>query len=320
MTIHGRAPAPTIEYGSCLHLGLKDDPPTCLAFASNWNYCHHALPPESVKLEHQRQFCQTKKHVQCPVFQKDALAPLPRDVRGRHVPKSRRAKSQLLRPLTLTILALAAGTIWFGVASGLLGGLRSQWLGTAPPAGPPGTAAAPASATAGLPTLAFMLPPVLGTSTSQPTAGIYPSTHEYMDPSPSTPTPVSTAAGVCGHQLDVPFGPGPQFIIHRVGGGDSLNRYEIVYNTSVAAIEGINLPYQIPVRADWVLVIPLDTTEVGDLPAFKPYLVSYRNTPIQTMAFKVSADLLAFEKYNGFDESCRDFIGWVLAPFQKLTP
>jgi len=97
---------------------------------------------------------------------------------------------------------------------------------------------------------------------------------------------------------DVPFGPGNKLLIHQVGGGDSLNRYEIIYHTSVRAIEGVNLPFRIPVPRDTILVIPLDTTEVGDLPLFEPVLVSMRNTAIQTMAFKVRADLLAFEEYN----------------------
>lgn len=108
-------------------------------------------------------------------------------------------------------------------------------------------------------------------------------------------------------------------LLHKIGGGDSLNRYENLYGTSVAAIIGVNLPFPIPLRTDRVLVIPLDVMEVGNLPVFEPIQVSNRNTAIQTMAFKVSADLLAFEKYNDFDESCKDFIGWVVAPRERPT-
>ena len=96
--------------------------------------------------------------------------------------------------------------------------------------------------------------------------------------------------------------------------------YEITYRTSVKAIEGVNLPFRIPVPRETVLVIPLDTVEYESLPLFEPMQVNERNTPIQTMAFKVSADLLSFEKYNGFDESCRDFIGWVVAPRERPAP
>jgi hypothetical protein len=120
--------------------------------------------------------------------------------------------------------------------------------------------------------------------------------------------------------MDVPFGPGNKLLIHKVGGGDSLNGYEINYRTSVEAITGVNLTFRIPVPRETVLVIPLDTLEVGGLPVFEPIQVSERNTPIETMAYKVSADLLSFEKYNGFDPSCRDFIGWVVAPRERPAP
>ena len=60
---------PSSLLGVCEHLGTQDDPRTCLAYPSVWNYCHRASPPETVRLEHQRQYCQTAAHVQCPVFQ-----------------------------------------------------------------------------------------------------------------------------------------------------------------------------------------------------------------------------------------------------------
>lgn len=153
-----------------------------------------------------------------------------------------------------------------------------------------------------------------------PTPTNFSITPTYSDPSPSTATPVSTPLGSCGHQLDQPFGPETKLLIHKVGGGDSLNRYEIMYRTSVEAIVGINYPFPIPLRSNRMLVIPLDQKDVGGLPVFEPYLVSNRNTAIQTMAFKVSADLLAFEKYNGFDESCQNFVGWVVAPRERPLP
>jgi hypothetical protein len=72
-----------------------------------------------------------------------------------------------------------------------------------------------------------------------------------------------------------------------------------------------------PMRTNQLLVIPTGRKELGDLPVLEPLLVSNRNTAIQTMAFKVSADLLAFEEYNSFDASCQDFIGWVVAPRER---
>jgi hypothetical protein len=147
-----------------------------------------------------------------------------------------------------------------------------------------------------------LFPPEPITSTVVPTSAELTIQPTYFDTSADTPTPISTAGGWCGHALDVPFGRDTKLIIHRMGGGDSLNKFEITYRTSVKAIEGVNLQFRIPVPRETVLVIPLDTTEVGSLPVFEPMQVSENNIPIQTMAFKAKSDLLAFERYNGFDE------------------
>jgi len=224
-------------------------------------------------------------------------------------------------PVLLIIVALAGGLLWLGEANGVIDipGLEPQ-VAPAMSYGVPSPTAGPSEPTAVAPTLAPASAPLLASpipfSTSTE-AAIQPT---YFDPSADTPTPVSTAQDWCGHQLDEPFGSKNKLIIHKVGGGDSLNRLEIIYKTSVQAIEGVNLHFRLPVPVNTVLVIPLNTTEVGSLPVFEPLQVSERNIPIQTMAFKAKADLLAFEEYNGFDATCRDFIGWVVAPRERPSP
>ena len=310
---------PSALLGFCQHLGIKDDQRTSLAYPSAWNHCYLANPPETVRLEHQRQYCLSAAHVQCLVFRANKAGPLPQEIRGRHPSEPHRNRAGMIIPILLGILALAAGLVWFADAKGMLqipglplpGGVSAG----APPAVP-----ATVSPTPALPTLLAVVPPLASTSTPQPTLADLALEPTYFDSSAPTPTPITTAAGWCGHQMDVPFGPGNKLLIHKVGGGDSLNRYEITYRTSVKAIEGVNLTFRLPVPRETVLVIPLDTLEVGGLPVFEPMQVSERNTPIQTMAYKLSADLLAFEKYNGFDEGCRDFIGWVVAPRERPAP
>jgi hypothetical protein len=307
---------PSALLGVCEHLGMKDDPRTSLAYPSVWNHCYLANPPETVRLEHQRAYCLSAAHVQCPVFQANKAAPLPQAIRGRHPPEPHRNRAGVIIPILLGLLALAAGLAWFAEAKGMLQ-IPGLPLPRAASTGAP--SAVPATASP-MPTLRVVVPPVVSTSTPQPTPADPAVEPTYFDSSAPTPTPITTSAAWCGHQMDVPFGPGNKLLIHKVGGGDSLNGYEITYRTSVKAIEGVNLTFRIPVPRETVLVIPLDTLEVGGLPVLEPMQVSERNTPIQTMAYKLSADLLAFEKYNGFDESCRDFIGWVVAPRARPAP
>jgi len=77
----------------CPFLGLSDDPQTALAFPSNWNYCYKAKPPQSVALAHQRKYCQSVAHRQCPVLQTGTLRPLPPEALG---PRSAR-KARMMR-------------------------------------------------------------------------------------------------------------------------------------------------------------------------------------------------------------------------------
>ena len=304
----------------CPHLGLKTDPQTCLRYPSQANFCHRANPPDSVRLQHQSQYCQRSQYVECEVFRRKQAGPLPADIRGRPSRRADRQRTWLTLPLAIIVLVGIGGLVWFGEARGALNvpGLQFFRGGGAPSPLPSTAAVIPPSPTP-ISTLALVFPAVVPTTTPTPTleTAIPPT---YFDPSADTPTPVSTAESWCGHELDVPFGPGNKLLIHQLGGGDSLNKFEIVYRTSVAAIEGVNLQFRIPVPVNTVLVIPLDTTEVGSLPVFEPMQVSERNISIQTMAFKAESDLRAFEKYNGFGDRCRDFIGWIVAPRERPAP
>ena len=302
----------------CDYLGLKDDPQTCLAFPSKWNYCQHATPPGSVRLEYQRQYCQSTEHMQCLVFQREKTGPLPPEIRGKHVTKGHHLKAGVLIPALLLLIAFGTVFIWLAEVRGMFSSAGSGPFVQMPTAIPPIAAISFASSTAVFPTDLPLIPPLPSSTTLLPTLTAFSITHINSDSLPATITPVSTPVGVCGHQLDQPFGPGMKFIIHQVKYGDSLNMYEITYRTTVSVIEGVNYhPFTIPLRKDQVIVILLNQKELDGLPLFEPYLASNPNTSSQTMAFKVSSDLPTFEEYNGFDNSCRGFSGWLLAPHPR---
>jgi hypothetical protein len=67
----------------CPHLGIEEDPQTCLAYPSYWNLCHHSRPASVVRLGHQRKTCLLPAHTACPVFQSKLIAPLPAELRVR---------------------------------------------------------------------------------------------------------------------------------------------------------------------------------------------------------------------------------------------
>lgn len=111
----------------CPYLGLKEDPTTSLNFPSNeGNYCHHANPVAPVNAGHQRLYCLTGRHAECPIYKAAQPVPLPakmsvpvqtRPAYGRYVPllglllvAGVTALSSVLSPIT-NINGIRAGLI-----------------------------------------------------------------------------------------------------------------------------------------------------------------------------------------------------------------
>ncbi len=103
--------------GSCPHLGLLEDPHTCLAYPAEWNLCFQARPVAAVSLEQQRLLCLSPVYERCPVFQRERRRPLPRQLRGARRPLDRK---WAVLALCLALLALAAWALWYYRPEGLL--------------------------------------------------------------------------------------------------------------------------------------------------------------------------------------------------------
>jgi hypothetical protein len=306
---------PSTLTGRCEYLGLKDDPRTCLAFPSNWNYCYHTRRPESVRLEYQRQFCQTPDHVSCPVFQNEKAGSLPPGARARHEHKKRPLNWFVKISAALFVLALALIIFWLAQSPLLLTGIKSSLFGK------PNVNGLPFET---LPVLSFVISTPLTKSPSQVVTSdpdvISTSTVVFVPSDNSLTTMASgtfapSPAAICGHPLDIPFGVEHQFVIHQAQNGDSLDMYANNFHTSVDVIRAVNSQLPIPLRKDWVLVIPIGETQLdSSVPAFEPYLVSETNSSITTLAAEFSTDPIALKQYNDLDESCQAFSGWLLIP------
>jgi len=67
----------------CPHLGIEEDPQTCLGYPSPWNYCHRCKPISAVKISYQRTTCFSDAHTSCSVAANETTEPLPLELRGR---------------------------------------------------------------------------------------------------------------------------------------------------------------------------------------------------------------------------------------------
>lgn len=95
---------------TCPHLGLSEDPHTCLAYPSEWNLCHRAHPASLVRFDHQRKACLSSEYVLCTVFQNKKIVPLPKQLQIRRtlIPSQKIA----LYITILLLIGFAVGRVW----------------------------------------------------------------------------------------------------------------------------------------------------------------------------------------------------------------
>jgi hypothetical protein len=135
---------------------------------------------------------------------------------------------------------------------------------------------------------------------------------------PFTPSlglaPTSIPEGTCGHALDTPFGKKIKFLIHRVARGENLTLYARQYETSTNAILAINYQLPMPVWEDWMIVIPVKTLDVSELPPFEPYQAIGTRLSLSELARQLNTDAQSLYSYNAFEGPCKLFSGWLLVP------
>ncbi|NJN54022.1 MAG: hypothetical protein HC804_04245 [Anaerolineae bacterium] len=61
----------------CPYLGSWEDPLTARSYVTVENCCHHVKPAATVKAEHQRTYCLTYQHSNCPIYRQQGEINLP---------------------------------------------------------------------------------------------------------------------------------------------------------------------------------------------------------------------------------------------------
>ena len=168
------------------------------------------------------------------------------------------------------------------------------------------------------------------TPTRTPTRTATPPTRTPLPTSTLSPSPVrstltspaltSSAGPACGHDLDVPFGQGIRFVIHRVLTGENLSVFAAQYKTTTDAIVAVNFHLPLPVWADWIVVIPIGISDISGIPPFEPYQAANVTISTEALVKQLQTDLQLFIKYNDLPASCGMFSGWLLVPHQPTSP
>ena len=280
----------------CPFLGLRGDPATALSFPSINNRCFHARPAIPVKLEFQRTDCLTIYHTHCEEYNREPNTPLPAELRYMGSPglKKKFGKSSVwIFTLVFVIIVLIA---WQVSSRGLLG------FGN--PGQSPGETAPAMSANLENQTLATFADQLQYTPT--PTL--------FITATITFPIQTFTPTVVLLHALETPIGVEHKLVIHRVRAGESLVAIASQYWTTVDAIQAVNYSLPSPLRINWLLIVPIDQTEIQGMPVFEAYQVK-TDIAVRLLAQQLSVDPTLLELYNGLGNN--EFLrsgDWVLVP------
>ena len=279
--------------GICPNLGMAEDPQTCLAYPSEWNLCQRARPAAAVRLEHQRAACLLPVHTACPVYQSEQAKPLPAHLRK---PRSLPGIRKMALLVVMVLIGFGLWAAWRsnpGMALLVRDNLPS--FNHTQPASPRDSNLA-----------TFAIPP----SPAAPQV----STQKKIPTSVLLPTQDATSIPLknCGYALEDRIElEGRALTLHLVAYGESMDMLASNYETSIQAIQSLNYFLPSPLWANVVIVIPVGSTDVSDLPIFEPALVAEPVISQDALAQQLSAraeDLV----YNNLDADCPAYTGWVL--------
>lgn len=262
------------ESGFCPFIGFEEDPETALAYPAPYNFCNHCKPIAPVSLGHQRSACLTREFANCPVFQKDTLEPLPRELRG--------VRPESFKPtpwIPVGILVLVVMVTFIVLA--ILGVIRVPGLTPIP---------AETQPTIKVNTPTEVTPPpsvtVENTANPEPT-----NTLEATDTTPFTI-----------HAIETPFGENPKLVIHQVQEGEGYYLMEKTYNTTEEAIKAINFELPQTLWVNKLLVIPVNTDDVTGLPQFSVREITSEGLTIEAYATRMQLNADALKIYNALPD------------------
>jgi hypothetical protein len=267
--------------GKCPYIGIKSDPDTSLDYPSIWNACHRTRTTEVPLLDHQNTTCLTPEHTVCPVFMSVNGEKFPPELIEHVQHRSRMKKHAWIISVTLGLAALVILFLIIKV-------LQPELI--------------PAKLTPSSPVLETTQSVSVMTEDVTETKSVFIETPviEVVKTETSAPSGTSVVAEIV-HKVDVPIGTDYQFIIHQTLEGESLEQYAVLYNTNRETITQLNYFLPVPLWVNWLVIIPVNLTEIGDLPTFEAYLVTEEVITIEKLSEKLAVDPAELSFYNGIE-------------------
>ena len=280
---------------ACPHLGQEGDPCTYFSYASRWNFCYHSRLKTIPQFDHQLNFCLTDNYIECPVYQSDGTNAFPSKLKIKEI------RSRKIKPLIWFLIILA-------IVSSVLIVLSIPGLNVPGLFNPTQVGATEM--------------PIFQTMTTNSPISIAETSLAQFEQSTFTPLPSvspileSVTPSDPPHTLDTPIGITHLFVIHRIQEGESIGNLAFQYNTNLQAIQDVNYFLPEPVWIDWLVIIPVETTDVVGLPKFEAQMVVNGDVTIEDLAAIQNLDPFNLKFYNGLPDGYLLSSGeWLLIPY-----
>jgi hypothetical protein len=276
---------------TCKFLGLKTDPRSLASYPSGANCCYGCLPESTPNLVHQREFCLSDNHKNCPIFSAENPIHMPAEI----VHKS--------NGKTGTGINFWAAIIVIGI---LLGLIASTVLVM------PNLLTEQAAPTWDTPTQTLTSPPASSNDTQatptvvEPTATPQASPTATLEPSP-TPEIVFLP-------LQTKLGTTYPVIVHRIAEGDNISTLAQVNGSWDQAILDATYKLVPPLIVGQVIVIPVDNRSWQDQPALEPYQISQPAISLDDLAQILGVDAAMLKYYNGYEGYLIKQGSWIVIP------
>lgn len=283
------------QEGNCPFLGFRDDKNTRMAFPAEQNVCHKCKPLNPPKASHQREYCLTTKFSECSIFPTEQGKPLPKEL-------SFYESSTLGISRKVSIPSIIAGSVLLI--------LIAIWLIKFPPWAP-----------VALSETHTITPNVENSLIDTTQAVVIPTASPTLEPTTTQLPPTPTSTPVLPHLIETPFGLENKLVVHQVLAGENLTMLAATFNTSVEAIQAINVITDKFMRVNTLLVIPVNHTDVSAYPRFQALLIDEPDTTLEELATQYAVELSLLGQVNHLPEDYSFQIGeWVLIPSTSTTP
>jgi len=274
----------------CPHLGISDDPHSWLSFPNPGNFCYYAKQPRSLTEVHQKFFCLSQNHNQCPVYQSSGDQPLPEAI----VYKAQ-VEEKIDDPRRMEIAAavlVLIGIILFSV----LMNIRSQ-------AGERAALMTAAAQTPTIDSLAIHLTQEAALPSATPVPPTATATHfpTWTPTATKTPNPTPTPEPTHFAEFGERFGANQEYVLYRLNDGESLENVAKAYETRAEVIRASNILIEgASVQPGTVLLLMPGVTDPSGLIKFKIVQVLVPTLP-KHIAAQNNVPLEILVEYNQID-------------------